>query len=74
MAATWQPTTLVQCVSIKPWLTYPGCDEPGGCHDLTLGRIHEMLGIEARGSSHDPFPVRSLTRRPARRFRPRPAR
>ena len=27
-----------------------GCDEPGGCHDLTLGRIYEMLGIEASGS------------------------
>jgi len=36
MATTsWQPTTLVQCVSTKPWLVYPGCDAPGGCHDLT---------------------------------------
>jgi hypothetical protein len=50
MATSWQPTTLVQCISVKPWLTYPGCDEPGGCHDLTLGRIYEMLGIEANGS------------------------
>ena len=47
MATTWQPTMLVQCVSLKPWLSYPGCDEPGGCHDLTLGRIYELLGIEA---------------------------
>ena len=29
MATTWQPTMLVQCVSLKPWLSYPGCDEPG---------------------------------------------
>lgn len=50
MTTSWQPTTLVQCVSVKPWLTYPGCDEPGGCHDITLGRIYEMLGIEARGA------------------------
>ena len=50
MTTTWQPTTLVQCISVKPWLTYPGCDEPGGCHDLTLGRIYEMIGVEAHGS------------------------
>ena len=50
MTTSWQPTTLVQCVSVQPWLTYPGCDEPGGCHDLTLGRIYEMLGVEAKGS------------------------
>ena len=50
MTTLWQPTTLVQCISLKPWLTYPGCDEPGGCHDLTLGRIYEMLGVEAKGS------------------------
>ena len=50
MTTSWQPTTLVQCISVRPWLTYPGCDEPGGCHDLTLGRIYEMLGVEARGS------------------------
>ena len=50
MTTSWQPTTLVQCISLKPWLTYPGCDEPGGCHDLTLGRIYEMLGVEAQGS------------------------
>src|SRR3954454_10019937 len=50
MTTSWQPTTLVQCVSVKPWLTYPGCDEPGGCHDLTLGRIYELLGVEANGS------------------------
>ena len=23
MTTTWQPTTLVQCISVKPWLTYP---------------------------------------------------
>ena len=51
MATTsWQPTTLVKCVSIRPWLVYPGCDEPGGCHDLTLGKIYEMLGVEGSGS------------------------
>ena len=38
MATTWQPTTLVQCISLRPWLVYPGCDESGGCHDLTLGQ------------------------------------
>ena len=50
MTTSWQPTTLVQCISVTPWLVYPGCDEPGGCHDLTLGRIYEMLGIEADGA------------------------
>ena len=50
MATTWQPTTLVQCVSVNPWLTYPGGDASGGCHDLTLGRIYELLGIEAEGA------------------------
>lgn len=50
MATIWQPTTLVQCVSLRPWLTFPGCDEPGGCHDLTLGRIYQLLGVEAGGS------------------------
>jgi hypothetical protein len=50
MATTWQPTTLVQCISLSPWLSYPGCEEPGGCHDLTLGRIYELLGIEANGA------------------------
>jgi hypothetical protein len=49
MATTWQPTTLVQCISLAPWLTFPGCDEPGGCHDLTLGRIYELISVEARG-------------------------
>jgi hypothetical protein len=51
MATTWQPLTLVKCVSLKPWLQYPGCDEEeGGCHDLTLGKIYECLGVEGRGS------------------------
>ena len=50
MTTSWQPTTLVQCISVRPWLTFPGCDEPGGCHDLTLGRIYELLGVEASGS------------------------
>ena len=49
MATTWQPTTLVQCISVDPFLTLPGETEPGGCHDLTLGRIYELLSIEARG-------------------------
>jgi hypothetical protein len=50
MATSWQATTLVKCISLKPWLSYPGCDGSGGCHDLTLGRIYEMLGVEAKGS------------------------
>lgn len=50
MATTWQAATLVQCVSLKPWLTYPGQDEPGGCHDLTLGKIYEVIAVEAKGS------------------------
>ena len=50
MATTYQPITLVQCVSVKPWLVLPGEDEPGGCHDLTLGKIYECLGVEGRGS------------------------
>src|SRR5215218_10389962 len=52
MATTtpWQATTLMQCVSVKPWLVIPGDDEPGGCHDLTLGKIYECIGIEGRGS------------------------
>jgi hypothetical protein len=47
---SWQPATLVQCISTRPWLTFPGCDEPGGCHDLTLGKIYEMKGVEGKGS------------------------
>lgn len=50
MTISWQPATLVQCISTRPWLVYPGCDEPGGCHDLTLGKIYEMTGIEGKGS------------------------
>ena len=50
MATCWQPTTLVRCISVRPWLTYPGCDEPGGCHDLTLGKVYELLAVEARGA------------------------
>lgn len=50
MSTSWHPTTLVQCISVAPWLSYPGCDEPGGCHDLTLGRIYQRLAVEARGS------------------------
>ena len=50
MATTWHPTTLVQCISLKPWLQIPGEPEPCGCHDLTLGRIYEMLGVEADGA------------------------
>lgn len=48
--STWQAATLVKCVSVKPWLVIPGDDEPGGCHDLTLGKIYESMGIEGRGS------------------------
>ena len=48
--STFQTTTLVQCVSVKPWLLIPGDSEPGGCHDLTLGKIYECLGVEGRGS------------------------
>ncbi len=47
---TWQGTALVQCVSLKPWLLIPGDPEPGGCHDLTLGRIYERLAVEADGA------------------------
>ena len=50
MATTWQETTLVQCISLEPWLSYPGCAEPGGCHDLTLGKIYELIDVEAKGS------------------------
>ena len=47
---SWEPTTLVKCVSLSPWLLIPGDEEACGCHDLTLGRIYEMLGIEGSGS------------------------
>ncbi len=50
MATAWQPTTLVQCVSTQPWLEYPGCDAPGGCDDLTLGKIYETLAVEGCGA------------------------
>lgn len=50
MATSWQATTLVQCISLKAWLSYPGCDGSGGCHDLTLGRIYELIGVEANGA------------------------
>jgi hypothetical protein len=50
MTTSWQPTTLVKCVSVRPWLSYPGSDEPAGCHDLTLGKIYEMLGVEGNGA------------------------
>src|SRR5262245_3488928 len=48
--STWQAATLVQCVSVEPWLLLPGEIEPGGCHDLTLGKIYECLGVEGRGA------------------------
>ena len=47
---TWQATTRGKCGSVKPWRVLPGDGEPGGCHDLTLGKIDEMLGVEANGS------------------------
>jgi len=50
MATTWQATTIVRCVSLKPWLTYPGQDAAGGCHDLTLDRIYEVIAVEAKGA------------------------
>ena len=51
MATTcWQPTALVQCISVKPWLTLPDEPEPGGCHDLTLGKVYRILGVEANGA------------------------
>ena len=49
-STAWQATTLVKCISLAPWLTYPGCDAPGGCHDLTLGKLYECLGKEADGA------------------------
>ncbi len=48
--ATWQSAALVQCISLRPWLLLPGETEPGGCHDLTLGRIYERLAVEADGA------------------------
>ena len=45
-----QATTLMKCISGRPWLRVPGCDEPGGCHDLTLGKLYECIGVEARGA------------------------
>lgn len=48
--STFQAVTLVKCVSVKPWLLIPGDTEPGGCHDLTLDRIYECLGVEGKGS------------------------
>jgi hypothetical protein len=50
MATTWQPTTLVQCISVKPWLQIPGCEDLCGCHDLTLGGIYTLLSIEGNGA------------------------
>ncbi len=50
MTTTWHPTTLVQCISLEPWLTIPGDDTPTGCHDLTLGRIYELIAVEADGA------------------------
>lgn len=50
MTTTWHPTTLVQCISLAPWLTIPGGDAPAGCHDLTLGRIYELIAVEADGA------------------------
>jgi len=47
---SWQPSTLVQCISTAGWLEFPGSDGLGGCHDLTLGKIYEMIGVEGKGS------------------------
>ncbi len=46
----WQAATLVQCISLQPWLTIPGTDRPSGCQDLTLGKIYDMLSIEGSGA------------------------
>jgi len=40
----------VECVSVRPWLLLPGVDEPGGCADLTLGRVYRVVGTDAGGS------------------------
>ena len=48
--AAWQATTLLKCISVKPWLRVPDADEPGGCHDLTLGKLYECLGTEGDGA------------------------
>jgi hypothetical protein len=50
MATSWQPTTIVQCIRVKPRLTYPGGDQPEGFHDLTLGKVYELIQVEARGA------------------------
>jgi hypothetical protein len=49
-ADRWRPTPLVQCVSLRPWLRIPGCAEPGGCDDLTLGKYYEVIDVEANGA------------------------
>lgn len=49
-STAWQSTTLVKCISVRPWLRMPGSDEPGGCHDLTLGKLYECIGVEADGA------------------------
>jgi len=61
VSASWEPnaepivesgyesTVLVQCISVRPWIKLPDWTEPGGCHDLTLGRIYERLAVEADG-------------------------
>lgn len=48
--APWTPGALVQCISLDPWLLIPGSDEPCGCHDLTLGRIYQVVRVEAQGA------------------------
>lgn len=47
---SWKAASLVQCVSVRPWLLVPGEPEPTGCDDLTLGKIYECVGIEGNGS------------------------
>lgn len=49
-STAWQASTIMKCVSVRPWLVYPGSGEPGGCHDLTLGKLYECLGIEGAGA------------------------
>ncbi len=45
----WEPSALVQCTSTTPWLKLPSWAAPGGCDDLTLGKIYELLAVEAKG-------------------------
>ena len=60
MATSWQATTLVQCISLKPCLSYPGTDGSGGGPDLPLDRLHEYQGRNPRPADFDAFWDRGL--------------